>query len=239
MQCAEDIHSLNGKQLGQLLKHHGRGTSGKKTHKISVLYQLYGFTNEPGTFSRVLSDIKSTKKGWTKDIRQAPAIGMREVVDYLLKSHDTVTHTSSGDIEVFTAANLRRYKTLRSYTLYKSGHVHSMSYLPMNDLKTCAIKAMCNPSWDTSGKTYSCVVAIDKDSESPIGSSCECTAGQGEACTHVAAMLFAIEDFTSLGYHSLPDDPASTELLCAWNGPKSVKVCSKGYNFKTLKTSNI
>ena len=37
-------------------------------------------------------------------------------------------------------------------------------------------------------------------------------------------MLFAMEDFTSLGHHELPDDPASMEILCAWNTPKTAKV---------------
>ena len=204
-----------------LLKRHGKSVKGRKSHKISVACEVLGFTTDLGSFNRVLVDIKNTKTGWTKDIRRAPAIGMREVVDYLLKSHDTMTHTTSGDIEVLNAANLRRYKTLRSYTLYKSNHIHSMAYLPMDGTSTGAIRGKCNPSWDTSGTMYNCVVAIDKESLTPIGSSCTCEAGQGEACTHVAGMLFAIEDFTSLGYHELPDDPASTELLCAWNAPKT------------------
>ena len=56
------------------------------------------------------------------------------------------------------------------------------------------------------------------------GSSCICTAGQGEACTHAAAMQYAMKYFTSLGHHKLPDDPAGTEILCAWNAPKTAKV---------------
>jgi hypothetical protein len=68
------------------------------------------------------------------------------------------------------------------------------------------------------------MIMFDKSTESPIASSCTCTAGLGEACTHVAAVLFALEDFTSLGYQMLPDDPASTELLCSWNAPKDSKV---------------
>ena len=27
-----------------------------------------------------------------------------------------------------------------------------------------------------------------------------------------------------IGHHELPDDPASTEMLCLWNAPKSTKV---------------
>ena len=75
---------------------------------------------------------------------------------------------------------------------------------------------------------------FEKLSEKPVGSSCTCTAGQGEACTQVAAMLFAMEDFTSLGHHELPDDPASTEILCAWNAPKTTKVDQLINNLKIV-----
>ena len=72
-----------------------------------------------------------------------------------------------------------------------------MLFLPMPDSHFSALKGKCNPSWDTSGKIYDCIILFDDDL--PVGSNCTCTAGQGEACTHVAAMLFAMEDFTSLG----------------------------------------
>ena len=94
---------------------------------------------------------------------------------------------------------LNRYKTLRSYDLYRSGHIHSMVFLPMADASCCALKGKCNPSWDTSGKVYDCIVLFHDDASDPVGSNCTCTAGQGEGCTHVAALLFAMEDFTSLG----------------------------------------
>ena len=138
---------------------------------------------------------------------------------------------------MFTVENTKRYKTLRSYELYRAGHVHSIAFRQMGAGDRCAVKARCNPSFDTSGTMYECVILFDKDTESPVASSCSCTAGQGEACTHVAAVLFALEDFTSRGLHSLPDDPASTEMLCAWNAPKNCKVCSHevAFLFQILK----
>lgn len=174
-------------------------------------------------FQKVLANVRNTKQGWTKDIRQCPAVSLYEVTDYLLRSHDTVTHTDSGNLESFNVQNLKRYKTLRSYELYRSGHIHSMMFQPMVNTDYCALRGKCNPSWDTSGTVYDCIVIFEEGGQ-PVGSSCTCTAGLGEACTHVAAMLFAMEDFTSLGHHMLPNDPASTELLCAWNAPKNPKV---------------
>lgn len=101
-----------------------------------------------------------------------------------------------------------------------------MAFLPMDDSQFCSVKAKCNPSFDTSGTVYEQVIMFSKSSESvgPVCSSCTCAAGQGEGCTHVAAVLFAMEDFSSRGHHTLPDDPSSTEILCAWNAPKGTKV---------------
>ena len=115
---------------------------GKRQHNISLMCEVLGFTYESISFEAALSDVKQAVSGWTKDIRKEPAIDMRDVGDYLLKSHDTVTHTASRDTETVTGQNLRRYKTLRSYSLYSSGHVHSMVFLPMKESpSSCAIRA--------------------------------------------------------------------------------------------------
>lgn len=227
IRSAADLRKLNVKDLNQLLKKHGLNTKGKdKGHKLSQLCDKLGFKHESGSFQDVVTQLQTTKTGWVKDLRKCPPVTLAVVTDYLLKAHSTEINTDSGDLESFTTENLRRYKTLRSYELYKAKHIHSMACNPMPDSEFCALRSKCNPSWDTSGKMYDCIVVFEKGSEKPVGSSCTCTAGQGEACTHVAGLLFALEDFTSMGYHELPDDPASTEILCAWVAPRDSKVCT-------------
>lgn len=49
-----------------------------------------------------------------------------------------------------------------------------------------------------------------------LNSHCDCVAGLGEACTHVAAMLFALE------YVSKQEESV-TDVLAYWIGPKSKK----------------
>ena len=46
---------------------------------------------------------------------------------------------------------------------------------------------------------------------------------KGEACSHIAALLFAIDDYISKGLKDLPEDRASTEKLCQWNKPAKRK----------------
>jgi len=68
--------------------------------------------------------------------------------------------------------------------------------------------------------------------------SLTCTAGQGEACPHIAAVLVALEDFTSLSLHSLPDDPARTEMLHAWNAPRTPRYAQCSHDGIHLPLSN-
>lgn len=53
-----------------------------------------------------------------------------------------------------------------------------------------------------------------------VSSQCTCAAGLGEACTHVAAILFALE-------YSGRQQKSVTDVLAYWIGPKSKKVFHK------------
>ena len=57
-------------------------------------------------------------------------------------------------------------------------------------------------------------VLLDKEKGYIITSHCSCTAGLGEACSHIAALLFAIEAVTHCGINS---EPACTAVKCVWN----------------------
>ena len=96
-----------------------------------MLCVVFGLSSELGSFQHMLAKLKECKKGWIKDIRQCPSVTLLSVTDYLLRSHDNVTHTVTGHIEKFSADTMRRYKTLRSYKLYTAGHVPSMTFLPI------------------------------------------------------------------------------------------------------------
>lgn len=46
-----------------------------------------------------------------------------------------------------------------------------------------------------------------------------CHYRKGEACNHVAAVLFALDDFVSEGLNNVPDDVTCTDRLKKWNKP--------------------
>ena len=86
------------------------------------------------------------------------------------------------------------------------------------------MRCKCFPSQDTTKQPYRVVVCLDMRTGVPYGAHCGCISGLGEACTHVAGLFFALEDFVSRGFHTLPDGQSTTEVLCAWSASKSHKV---------------
>ena len=54
------------------------------------------------------------------------------------------------------------------------------------------------PSFKTSG-SFSPVVALSKTSGYVLGAQCNCKAGAGGCCKHVAALLYNILDMLNMG----------------------------------------
>ena len=183
-----------------------------------------GADNEIDPFLQTLSEIRHLDSGWTNDIKQMPEVRITNITNYLLAAHDITVRTDGGEFEDYNDSSLKSYKALRSYDLWESGHIHTISYNPLETVDGfCSLRCTANPSGDTSGIQYS-VVVVFKTSGEPVGGSCSCIAGQGEACTHIAGLLFAAEDFVSRGYKSLSDQLATTEKLCKWIVPRGTSV---------------
>ena len=183
-----------------------------------------GADNEIDPFLQTLSEIRNLGSGWTNDIRQMPEVRITNITNYLLAAHDITVRTDGGEFEDYNDSSLKSYKALRSYDLWESGRIHTISYNPLETVDGfCSLRCTANPTGDTSGTQYS-VVVVFKTSGEPVGGSCSCVAGQGEACTHMAGLLFAAEDFVSCGYKSLSDQLATTEKLCKWIVPRGPSV---------------
>ena len=52
-----------------------------------------------------------------------------------------------------------------------------------------------------------------------MGTSCSCVAGKGGACSHVATLMFYIEDFIKKGTKVLPNNGTVTDWLQQWHVP--------------------
>ncbi|KAK3703601.1 hypothetical protein QZH41_019155 [Actinostola sp. cb2023] len=147
-----------------------------------------------------------------------PTLSLFDITNYLLES----PRHQDKNFEKFGKERLLRYKTLRSYRLWKEDHINSLQYhdfVPSIALVRCLSLA----SFEKQGTEYKTFVAISKETRKILYGHCHCVAGLGEACTHVAGLLFAIEEFVSEGLTELPDDLTCTEKLCKWIVPKGPK----------------
>ena len=70
---------------------------------------------------------------------------------------------------------------------------------------------------------YTVFVCMSKQG-SIYSAKCQCKAGLGQACSHVAALLFKLEDLKRSNTVSIPEDITSTGKLQQWHVPPKREV---------------
>ena len=153
--------------------------------------------------------------GWSVTaLCRMPHFTLEAVHDYLLNSPD----------KEYDGESLRAYKSLRAYQLCDERHIHDLELnLWEKGTDFYFVRGKCWPSQDTSRNAYKCIVCIDRTRPRCYGAHCRCVSGLGQACSHVAGLLYALEDFCSRGYRSL-QGPSVTEKICRWSKPSAQKV---------------
>lgn len=222
----KDVLKLPGKDLSAICKSLGVPLKGNKDVRVTgVCEKLSIRTTSENDKENInttwITEARNHAKddcGWTKDIRKMPAISLFDITTYLLES----PRHQDKNFEIFGKEKLIRYKTLRSYRLLKEDHINSLQY---HDFKPsiALVRCLSLASFEKQGTEYKTFVAISKETKTILYGHCHCVAGLGEACTHVAGLLFAIEEFVSEGLTELPDDLTCTEKLCKWIVPKGPK----------------
>ena len=153
--------------------------------------------------------------GWSvESLVKLPLFTIEDVKRYLLFSPD----------KEFDGESLRCYKQLRAYQLFDERHVFDVEInLWEGGTDFYFVRAKCRPSQDTSSPPHKCIVCIGREEAICYGAYCRCVSGLGEACSHVAALLFAMEDFSARGLQRL-HGPSVTEQICKWCMPCTQKV---------------
>jgi len=101
---------------------------------------------------------------------------------------------------------------LHAYDLWESGHISGFSFNPLEGIKDCcALTCLANPSGDTSGTQYKVTVVL-KDNGVPLGASCSCVAGLGEACTVETRNLEVPGTLKNTSKHPIIDSSESGSL---------------------------
>ncbi|XP_065649892.1 uncharacterized protein LOC136078307 [Hydra vulgaris] len=106
---------------------------------------------------------------------------------------------------------MENYKALEAYKYFVSGWVQPLYHIVLN-FGHVLLKGEVKPSYKTNNSPYTAWVALTKNG-SVVSSHCNCMAGLGETCSHVAAILFKIEAAVRLGIIS----KTCTDVPCQWN----------------------
>ena len=136
---------------------------------------------------------------WKADLSQLPKVTFPDIYVYLINSKG-----------LYTSENLKAYKSLASWDLFKSGHVGQLEvHSPSTSLRFVRTKVRASQKVSTSYDTW---VLCHADG-SVKSAHCMCKAGLGEVCSHIAALLFKAQTAVMLGL----TEKSCTSKACEWN----------------------
>ncbi|XP_069133552.1 uncharacterized protein [Argopecten irradians] len=136
---------------------------------------------------------------------------------------------STKEIYNYVVLKMNRKKQLKSKVFYEDRHVHSLQICTIDENSShCYVKCKVLPSIPSANRNISpdhdVWVMMSKVSGCVNSAECNCTAGQGEACNHIVALLYAIADISE---KKREGKLAPTSQKCKWNNPRKRKLSPK------------
>ena len=116
------------------------------------------------------------------------------------------------------------YREERFLVSFKRG---TYLFAVLTDEGTCVLTGRCHRSQKRNELPYKVRVDVEKDPLVIIHASCECAIGLGEACGHVAGLLYTLASYQMLGHDSIPTDIACTSQPMSWHAPRGPKIGGK------------
>ncbi|XP_053391418.1 uncharacterized protein LOC128554195 [Mercenaria mercenaria] len=143
---------------------------------------------------------------WVNNPARWPKLEYPDVYEYLINTPG-----------VHTKEAMRNRKALEATNQFQSGWVRTVLFHATS--KCVILRAEVMPSQRTNDNAHNPWVALTPDAL-VCTAHCDCMAGLGESCSHVAALLFKVEAAVRLGLC----DRACTDEPCRWNNDFVKKV---------------
>ena len=208
-----------------------RGLKKTDLTQLCKKYQLKSSGNKPELIGRLLEKWKGQQRKRGRGIDGCRNFARKDT-SYVRTGHeleqnsqslsdfafmDLYTYLVSSRNKTFDRESLKAFKSLKAYKYFADDLVRNVhaGHIPANDL--VAIKAHCLSSLKAS-TTYFTFLAM-KQNGTVVAAQCSCVAGQGEACSHVAALMFYLEDKMRQKDMHIPPDTSSTGRLQQWHLP--------------------
>ncbi|CAN7989956.1 unnamed protein product [Ixodes pacificus] len=167
-------------------------------------------------------DADVRKNVFSTDARQWPRLEIGDIYVYLVEG-----------ICFYTREQFKSYKLEDGYNLFLSGKIRDACSFgaTIENARIVLITGQVEAS-QTLGK-YHQPWAVVKKEGTVLSAHCTCMAGLGEACSHVAALLFRVEVDVKFGIH----DPSSTSVECRWITASSTAQASRVASIDFIKPS--
>ncbi|XP_070561234.1 uncharacterized protein [Ptychodera flava] len=153
------------------------------------------------------------KDGWVGEseggVKKWPPIYFNDICQFVMVDHP-------GRNVDFTKRMLNEYKEGKAYRYFQAEWMKEIFLLDIStETEYVFLRANCTPSQRIGCPPHHCWICVKRDG-SIHSAYCTCTAGLGETCSHVTALLFRVEAANRTGMTNL----SCTELKCKWNVPK-------------------
>ncbi|XP_022325057.1 uncharacterized protein LOC111125467 [Crassostrea virginica] len=139
-----------------------------------------------------------------------PPLFLSDIVKFLVERGNT------GDM---ITKYMNDYKIGKAFEYVEANFIKEIFYHPISTTSPlCFLRAKCTPSQRLNQEHHTLWIAVCKETGAVKSAFCSCTAGMGQTCNHVAALMFRVEMANKLGVTSCTSAP------CSWKVPAATCV---------------
>ncbi|XP_041378712.1 uncharacterized protein LOC121390960 [Gigantopelta aegis] len=197
---AKGVQLMKFKPLQELKANDLENTEHRKVQKFTSV------------FNENLPEPWTLNDNWESDIEKIPFMRTGDLYNYLVLNRNRTFDSNSTNAK----------RQLRAKVFYEDKHVHAIMYHNITVKCThCYVKCKVIPSLPTGTvkqkPDYDVWVSLSKVSGNVHAAGCTCSAGEGESCNHIAALLYALVDISTKKKDRLQ---SSTSTTCKWIQPR-------------------
>ncbi|XP_046553591.1 uncharacterized protein LOC124263024 [Haliotis rubra] len=151
------------------------------------------------------------RSDWSDDHKYLPATNYVDIVNYLVFSPSPF----------YSLSDMRNYRSLEAYDRFVCGWVRDIvSYVHLSVQDGKAIHVVMSKVMHSQRLNEAPLQPwfITDDAGTVLSAHCNCMAGLGESCSHVASMMFAVEAIVRLR-----ETATVTQQPAYWKLPASLK----------------
>ncbi len=213
---AEEEHS--GQELTAARPEQGQGLG---------LFDDATFQQQQDEQDEAVETSTKEKEGWTRSLRSMPSFSNEQLIKKLIKASETMPKNGQAP---------KPYRNKKhGYKLWKEGYVRAVFVKPNVQGKILLFLVKARVCASMKSIQYDVYVHLDQSNGEVFYAKCNCKAGQGGCCKHVAALLYTLVDFSIMDLNEIPRDLTCTQVGQNWHIPADPRSSSR----KTLKFNEL